>query len=181
MLTGKQAFAGETTTEVLAKVLEGRPNWEALPAETPPSIRMLLEAALTKDPKQRLQHIGDVRMLLNRPAILDKLAPVMVRDRSGRRGWIAAASLALILAAAQIPASLYFWRAPAQLPVIRFEMPAPGISGTPVISPNGQRIAYVVNNSGKTAIWIRPTRLAWGTTAAGNRERVRRHPVLGPG
>jgi Tol biopolymer transport system component len=156
MLTGKQAFPGETTTDVLAKVLEAQPKWEALPAETPPSIRMLLEAALNKDTKQRLQHIGDARMLLNRPAILDKLVPVAVRDRSGRRGWIAAASLALILAAALIPASLYFLRAPAELPVMRVEMPAAGISGTPVISPDGQRIAYVANNSGKTAIWIRP-------------------------
>src|SRR5262249_36946976 len=108
MLTGKQAFAGETTTEILAKVLEGQPKWEARPAETPPSIRMLLEAALTKDPKQRLQHIGDARMFLNRPAILDKSAPVVVPDRNRRRGWIAAVSLALILAVALIPASLYF-------------------------------------------------------------------------
>src|SRR5262245_21024453 len=37
LLTGKQLFVGETTTDILAKVLEGQPNWNALPAETPPS------------------------------------------------------------------------------------------------------------------------------------------------
>jgi Tol biopolymer transport system component len=156
MLTGQQTFTGETTTDILAKVLEAQPKWHALPVETPSSIRFLLEAALNKDQKERLQHIDDAKLLLNRPATLDKFATVAVRDRSGRRGWIAAASLALILAAALIPASLYFLRAPAELPVLRFEMPAAGISGTPVISPDGQRIAYVANNSGKTAIWIRP-------------------------
>src|SRR5215831_7900378 len=108
MLTGKQAFAGETTTDVLAKVLEGQPKWEALPAATPPSIRMLLEATLSKDLRQRLQHIGDAKVFLSRPATLDKSAPVVIRDRNGRRGWFAAGLLALILAVALIPATLYF-------------------------------------------------------------------------
>ena len=35
MLTGRPAFAGETTTDVLAKILEGQPNWDLLPPETP--------------------------------------------------------------------------------------------------------------------------------------------------
>ena len=48
---------------------------------------------------------------------------------------------------------------PRELPVMRFEMPAPGIvspNGVPDISPDGQRIAYVATNPGKSAIWIRP-------------------------
>src|SRR5262249_14122138 len=57
---------------------------------------------------------------------------------------------------ALIPASLYFLRAPAELPVMRFEMAAAGIKGPTVISPDGQHIAYVATNSGNTAIWIRP-------------------------
>jgi Tol biopolymer transport system component len=51
-------------------------------------------------------------------------------------------------------------RAPAELPVMRFEMPAPGMipiegGGGLAISPDGQRIAYVAANGGKRAIWIR--------------------------
>ena len=84
-------FAGETTTDILAKVLEGEPKWDALPTGTPSSIRILLEAALNKDTKQRLQHIGDTRIFLNRPSILDRSVPVVVGDRSARRGWFAAA------------------------------------------------------------------------------------------
>ena len=158
MVSGKQVFAGETTTDVLARVLEGQPKWDALPAGTPSSIRMLLEWTLNKDPKQRLQHIGDTRMFLARPATIDKPAPVVVRDRSGRRGWFLAAALALVLAAAVVPVSLYFTRAPAELPVIRFEMPAPGFvpNSGPAISPDGQRVAYIAANDGKSTIWIRP-------------------------
>ena len=34
-LTGRRAFDGETATDVLAKILERDPSWEALPARTP--------------------------------------------------------------------------------------------------------------------------------------------------
>jgi serine/threonine protein kinase len=56
MLTGHAAFKGETVTDIIAKVIEGRPDWTLLPAETPPTIRLLIESALTKDRKDRLQH-----------------------------------------------------------------------------------------------------------------------------
>src|SRR5262249_1710516 len=155
MITGKLAFAGETATDILAKVLEGQPKWEALQAETPSSLRLLLEAALNKDPKQRLQHIGDARLFLNRPAALDKSAPAVRRHRPERHAWVATGVLAVALAAALVPYGFYFMRAPAEAPVIRFEIPAPG-NGGPAISPDGQLIAYIAASGGKPAIWIRP-------------------------
>jgi protein kinase-like protein len=87
MLTGRRAFAGETTTDILAKVLEGQPRWEALPAGVPGPIRMLLEAALSKDPEDRLQHIDDARVFLNRSSVLVEKPPTtVVDDRARRRG-----------------------------------------------------------------------------------------------
>src|SRR5713226_3575633 len=41
LLTGKQAFRGESTTEILAAVLREEPDWQALPEATPPSVRAL--------------------------------------------------------------------------------------------------------------------------------------------
>src|SRR5260370_10838869 len=35
LLAGRQAFQGETTTEILAALLRGEPDWQALP-QTPP-------------------------------------------------------------------------------------------------------------------------------------------------
>ncbi len=62
MLTAKQAFGGETVTEMLAGVVRGEPDWSALPNETPAIVRRLLRRCLEKDVKQRLRDIGDARL-----------------------------------------------------------------------------------------------------------------------
>ena len=54
MLTGRQTFAGETPTDVVAKIVTTAPNWDRLPVGTPGAIGQLLRAALDKDPKKRL-------------------------------------------------------------------------------------------------------------------------------
>jgi serine/threonine protein kinase len=55
MLTGKRLFNGETTTEVLAAVIEREPKWDREPVQTRP----LLKRCLEKDPKRRLRDIGE--------------------------------------------------------------------------------------------------------------------------
>ena len=42
MLTGRVAFAGETASDTIAKILEREPDWSVLPAGTPVRIRRLL-------------------------------------------------------------------------------------------------------------------------------------------
>ena len=53
MLTGRAAFAGDTVTDIIAAVVTREPDWTALPAATPASIRRLLARCLEKDPKRR--------------------------------------------------------------------------------------------------------------------------------
>jgi len=62
MLTGRVAFAGETVSDTIGKILEREPDWSALPPTTPEVIQRLLRRCLAKDPKQRLRDIGDVRI-----------------------------------------------------------------------------------------------------------------------
>jgi serine/threonine-protein kinase len=66
MLSGKQMYRGETAPETLAHVITKEPSWESLPATTPTAIRHLLERCLTKDPKARLQAIGEARIIIER-------------------------------------------------------------------------------------------------------------------
>ena len=64
MLTGRPLFTGASILDTLAAVLNAEPDWRALPPTTPPSLRRLLRRCLAKDRKERLQHIGDVRVEL---------------------------------------------------------------------------------------------------------------------
>jgi tRNA A-37 threonylcarbamoyl transferase component Bud32 len=64
MLTGERPFQGDTVTETLAAVLRSDPDWRRLPAETSLDLRNLMRRCLRKDPRQRLQAIGDARIIL---------------------------------------------------------------------------------------------------------------------
>jgi serine/threonine-protein kinase len=64
ILSGRRAFAAESTAEVLAAVLRADPDWDALPV-TPPRIRMLMRACLQKDVRRRLAHVQDLRLALD--------------------------------------------------------------------------------------------------------------------
>ena len=67
MLTGHRLFEGETVSDVLAAVLRAEPDLDILPDETPASIRRLVKRCLERDPKTRLQWIGDARLELSDP------------------------------------------------------------------------------------------------------------------
>src|SRR5215468_10388285 len=64
MLTGRRAFGGDDVSHTLALVMTKEPEWTALPSSTPPALRGLLRRCLGKDPKRRLQAIGDARLVV---------------------------------------------------------------------------------------------------------------------
>src|SRR5207247_154394 len=53
MLTGRHTFEGESVSDTLAAVLRSEPDWDRLPADTPPGIRKLLHRCLEREPKKR--------------------------------------------------------------------------------------------------------------------------------
>lgn len=63
-LCGKKAFGGSTVEARVSAILGADPDWSALPADTPPVVRSLLERCLAKEPSARLQHIAEVRLAL---------------------------------------------------------------------------------------------------------------------
>ena len=64
MLTGQRAFDGEGVSETMARVIEREPDWARLPATLSPALRTYIRRCLQKDPRQRVQAIGDVRLAL---------------------------------------------------------------------------------------------------------------------
>ena len=64
MLTGRQAFGGAGIADTLANVIKGGADWSALPADTPPALRVCLSRCLQKDLEQRIHDVGDVRLAM---------------------------------------------------------------------------------------------------------------------
>ena len=48
MLTGQAPFGGETTSDIIAAILEREPEWSRLPGSTPPAIQQLLHRCLQR-------------------------------------------------------------------------------------------------------------------------------------
>jgi serine/threonine protein kinase len=106
LLAGKPAFPGETVSDVLASVLKADPEWSELPAELPAAAGQLVRRCLVRDPKQRLQSIGDARIALAEslarpggPGVTAQLAlPAAVSSRRSALPWLlfAAALAALV-------------------------------------------------------------------------------------
>jgi serine/threonine protein kinase len=160
MLTGKQAFKGESVSDTLASVLKVDPDWNALPAATPSAIRKLLRRCLTKDRKQRLQSIGEARITIEEVlsgASRESDAPVPA-SRS-RWPWVAAAAVLVLAVAAG--AALLLKPKPDQ-PMLQMEITPPdGVKFeatiTPfALSPDGRRLAFLGSGKdGKRMLWIR--------------------------
>ena len=105
MLTGRRPFDGQDVAEVLARIVEHEPDFDALPAATPTPIRRLLRRCLEKDRRKRLPDIGVARIEID-----DALAgPTDVGSSRVRPAWIVAAALAVAvivgIAAVRAPAA----------------------------------------------------------------------------
>ena len=81
MLTGKRAFEADDVSLTLARVLERDVDLIALPATVPPRVRQVIGVCLRKDPRQRLQAMGDVRLALE--GVFE--TPAAVPDDRARR------------------------------------------------------------------------------------------------
>jgi len=164
MLTGRPAFEGESFSDVLAKVIEREPDWTALPASTPPRLRELLRRCAKRDPRMRLQAIGDARVQIDElisgaTEETDTVFPVQARaPRNERLAWIVATVSLVITAALAVPATLYLRRVVPEAFLTRFEIPTPPTSD-PVsfaLSADGRQLAFVATAQGAPRLWVRP-------------------------
>lgn len=89
--TGKRAFKGETISEMLVSILKDEPDWSLLPSKLYTTTRLLLRRCLRKDPRQRLQSIGDARIELTEDIDRDELVmetPPAQKNRLTPAWWI---------------------------------------------------------------------------------------------
>jgi serine/threonine protein kinase len=159
MLSGKQAFAGESVSDTLASVLKVEPDWNALPKDTPASILKLIRRCLTKDRKQRLQAIGEARIVIEEH-LANPHSEVEVVTRveapASKLPWILAA---VAIAAALIMSFLYFRAQPPVGRTQRYTITLPENTFSIhsfAISPDGRYVAIVTIINSKRQLWLRP-------------------------
>jgi serine/threonine-protein kinase len=192
LLTGKQAFAGETVSDVLASVLKADPEWSALPHELPPAAGQLVRRCLVRDPKQRLQSIGDARIALAEslarpagPGATVHLAPPPAAARARLLPW---ALFGVTLVALGAAVALRGSGARSVEPPLRLSVAVTdraldlAIGSSVVLSPDGTRLVTVVGDDNAKTVSIRsldridPVQLASGTGTV----NIPYHPFFSP-
>jgi len=164
-LTGRRTFEGETASDLIALILQGSPDWKALPEDTPPRVRALLERCLEKDAKKRLRDIGEARVALEAPhesiSGVGWPAPSAVPEVRQRRiaWWALTGALA---AASAVLGGLLLARPVTRPEVTRLSvMPPAGqaVNADPVyasLSPDGRTLAFVCTRPNQSrSLWIR--------------------------
>jgi serine/threonine-protein kinase len=155
MLTGVRAFGGDGPSDVIAKVIEREPDFAALPAEVPITIRRLLQRCLEKDKRRRLRDIGDARLelldALHNPGGEPTATGPFASWAASSRPWVRRRVLAVLTIAAVLAGTLAWLSrrdgTPAPL-VTRFVLSEESYAGGGMaISPDGTQIAYL-NNRG---------------------------------
>jgi Tol biopolymer transport system component len=167
MLTGTRLFEGATISDTLAAVLSKEPDWTALPAQTPPSVRRLLRRCVERDRKRRLADAGDARLEIDDASLVAggrgnaAVAPV---SQSVWRRALPLVAGALVALGVGMGTTWRAMRASSVPPgVVRLTVtPAAGESiGTMspdpdlAVSLDGRRIAYVGQVGGRIRLSVR--------------------------
>jgi serine/threonine protein kinase len=162
MLTGRRPFDGDTVSDTLASVLKTEPDWTRLPASTPAGVRALLHRCLEKDPKQRLQAIGEARIALDAP----EERPSRPASHGLRLREMLAWGTAVALAGLTAAQLLRRPEAGGPPPVMRSSLIPPARSrfdlasdrsGSLTIAPDGKHVTYALQTpDGDESLWLRP-------------------------
>jgi len=194
MLTGRRAFdpstssgspraqsrgEGDSIMDVLAAVLNKDVDLAALPADLPFPIQRLLRRCLEKDPKRRLQAIGEARITIEEVIVGTGRdandAPQIATLQSGGLAWkIAAGLLAATAVALGIVAVQHVREQAPVMDVVRFPLAAPEGAGAdgPTVSPDGRQVAFVASATRQLWVHSLESAVSWpvqGTEGAGSR------------
>ena len=158
MLTGRQAFPGETAPDVLASIVAREADLSALPPNLNPRLVDLLRRCLEKNPKRRWQAVGDLRAEIETiaaaPRAIAAVAPVAPDPRRKRLApLLVTAVIAAVVAGAIVGGAAWtLWPATQVPPITRFtftlpegQQPEATALSFAAISPDGTQLVYAAD------------------------------------
>jgi eukaryotic-like serine/threonine-protein kinase len=158
MLTGKQPFLGETVSDTLAAVLRAEPQWDTVPA----GVRRLVQRCLEKNPKRRLQAIGEARVVIEdvltgsaeeQPVLEAK--PSRFSKHLRFAPWLLTAALLLTTL---VISGVHFRETPPANRIMRatIALPAKARVDSFALSPDGRYLTLAARVDGAQRLWLRP-------------------------
>jgi eukaryotic-like serine/threonine-protein kinase len=170
MITGRRAFEGKSQLSVFSSILEKDPEpISASQPLAPPMLDRVVRACLAKDPADRMQSAHDVAMDLRwiaestsaESASADSAKPFSQLSKS----WAVWAAALLLVFVALAGFAGYRWAKSSEEPLsIHAEIPPPDkfsldttgdAGGMPVLSPQGDKIAFVAHSGETKILWVR--------------------------
>jgi Tol biopolymer transport system component len=170
MLSGHQAFAGDSTTDILADVVHKDPDWTRLPPNTPERIVELVQRCLQKNAKERWHDIADVRIEIERasrtlstrasaPTIAKPAVAERPRLSVGPLIWFAVGAAVAALA---MLAFLGGRHETGSAPAVRTSIELPpdttlalGRGAAIALSPDGRTLVFAGRSKGKAQLYVR--------------------------
>jgi Tol biopolymer transport system component len=143
--------------EILGSVVKAEPDWNALPADTPPLIRSLLHRCLQKERSKRLPNVADARFHIDEAMSQPVQTAPAVNASRGLRTWVTAALLLAALLIGATTSGVFFTRTPV-VPEMRMQIAALGTdpSRSFALSPDGKTVVLEAVSGGKAQLWLRP-------------------------
>jgi len=188
MITGRRAFEGKSQLSVFTAILEKDPEpVTATQSRAPAMLDRVVHACLAKDPGDRFQSAHDVAMNLR--WLVDSAPTEFAKPSSQfNKSWATALAVLLLVFVALAAFGGYRWAKSSEVQVsTHAEIPAPDkfsldttgdAGGMPVLSPQGDKIAFVAHSGETKLLWVRS--LSSDSAQALNGTNGAAHPFWSP-
>src|SRR5208282_295575 len=165
MITGRRAFEGKSQLSVFTAILEKDPEPVSVSQPLAPAmLDRVVRACLAKDPADRFQSAHDIAMDLRWMMDSEANEPA---NASGRfnLSWAAGLAVLALILIALAGYTGFRWAKSSEAPVsLHAEIPAPDkfaldttgdTGGMPVLSPQGDKIAFVAHSGETKLLFVR--------------------------
>lgn len=166
MIAGRRAFDGESQLSVLSAILRDQPKRiREVAAGIPGGLERIVEHCLEKDPRQRFQHMADLKFSLE--ALRDgpgqePSGVARVRPPGRRLALTVLVLSAITLAVFALAVRPWGFRDAPAGPVIRSTIPLPGEdlldsrAASIALSRDGRLLAFAGSAGGRSRLYLRP-------------------------
>jgi len=162
LLTGRQAFQGQSAMSVVAKILQqDAPTVESLTAGLDPRLGELVGRCLRKNPGDRFQTVSELKERLSECAVPERVPiPRIAWRRAGLGGWAIAGGILAVACGLTWLTVGHFRSAAQEAPYMLNRLIADGgLAEDPALSPDGKFFAFASDRAGhgNLDLWVQPT------------------------